>query len=109
MSGEQSVNKVDVYETRRFEKALSKLSGKQLRIVEDEIERVIADPLIGEQKKGDLKFLRVHKFSLEKELYLLGYSWLEGKLELYLLSIGTHENFYDDHKKHRKQDLKLVS
>ncbi|PCJ31322.1 MAG: hypothetical protein COA90_06640 [Gammaproteobacteria bacterium] len=52
MSEEQ--NQIDVYESRRFEKALSKLSEAQLKLVEDEIEKIIDEPEIGEVKKGDL-------------------------------------------------------
>ncbi|EPH9686472.1 type II toxin-antitoxin system RelE/ParE family toxin [Klebsiella michiganensis] len=108
MSEEQQGQEIDVYQSRRFEKSLSKLPEAQLKIVEDEIDRVINDPLMGEMKKGDLNFLRVHKFQLNNQQVLLGYSWVEDKLELYLLSIGPHENFYTDQKKHRKADLKLI-
>ncbi len=45
---------------------------------------------------------------MNNQQVLLGYSWLDDKLELYLLSIGPHENFYTDQKKHRKADLKLI-
>ena len=92
MSEEQS--EIDVYESRRFEKALKKLSDAQLKIVEDEIDCIIENPELGEQKKGDLAHIRVHKFKLDKQLALLGYSWEEGGLELYLLQFGSHENFY---------------
>ena len=108
MSEEQTGCEIDVYQSRRFEKSLSKLPEAQLKVVEDEIDRIIDNPLLGTQKKGDLSFLRVHKFQLNNQLVLLGYSWLDDKLELYLLSIGPHENFYTDQKKHRKADLKLI-
>lgn len=108
MCAEHQENEIDVFESRRFEKAMSKLTEEQQRIVDDEIDRIIADPLIGEQKRGDLSYLRVHKFYVEKAQCLLGYSWVDKKLALYLLAFGTHENFYDEQKKHRKQDLKLV-
>ncbi len=93
MSEGQKDPKIDVYETRRFSKALSKLSEDLLTIVEDEIDRIIDNPEIGEQKKGDLSFLRVHKFQLNNQLALLGYCWVEGKIELYLLNFGSHKNF----------------
>ena len=80
MSEEQ--NEISVYESRRFEKALKKLSEVELRSVEDEIDRIIADPEIGEQKKGDLSHLWVHKFKLNSKQVLLGYSWVENKLAL---------------------------
>jgi hypothetical protein len=77
-------------------------------VVEDEIEKIIEDPEIGEQKKGDLAFLRVHKFQLDKQLALLGYSWIEDRLEIYLLQLGSHENFYKKMKGQRKLDQKLI-
>jgi mRNA-degrading endonuclease RelE of RelBE toxin-antitoxin system len=104
MSEEQ--NEINVYESRRFEKAIKKLKEAQLKVVEDEIEKIIEDPEIGEQKKGDLAFLRVHKFQLDKQLALLGYSWIEDRLEIYLLQLGSHENFYKKMKGQRKVDMK---
>ncbi|MCC8365300.1 type II toxin-antitoxin system RelE/ParE family toxin [Xenorhabdus sp. PB61.4] len=105
---EEQKNEIEVYETRRFSKALSKLPEQSLYLVEDEIEKIIKNPKIGENKKGDLDFLRVHKFSLNNQLIMLGYHWKENKLELYLLDIGTHENFYQEQKQHRKSDLKII-
>jgi len=43
------------------------------------------DPLLGEQKKGDLHFLRVYKFKMLKQLTLLGYSYEDGTLVLELI------------------------
>jgi mRNA-degrading endonuclease RelE of RelBE toxin-antitoxin system len=108
MSEEQQEKEVDVYQSRRFEKARDKLPEAWQEIVEDEIDAIIANPEIGELKKGDLSFLRVHKFQLNNRLTLLGYNWVEEKLVLTLLSIGPHENFYQDQKTHRKADLKLI-
>ena len=108
MSEEQTGREIDVYQSRRFEKSLSKLPEAQLKVVEDEIDRIIDNPLLGTQKKGDLSFLRVHKFQLNNQLVLLGYSWLDDKLELYLLSLGPHDTFYTDQKSLRIADLKLL-
>lgn len=57
------------------------------------------DPLLGEQKKGGLAFLRVHKFQMQNQLTLLGYSYQDGSLTLALIAFGPHENFYRDLKK----------
>ncbi|GLR64689.1 type II toxin-antitoxin system RelE/ParE family toxin [Marinospirillum insulare] len=100
--------KIDVYASRRFEKVLSKLPEALLKLVEDEIEEIIKNPKVGEQKKGDLAYLRVHKFKLNQQLALLGYSWVEDKLEIYLLQFGSHENFYKEVKSQRKVDGKLI-
>lgn len=56
------------------------------------------NPLLGEQKKGDLSFLRVHKFKMVKQLTLLGYSYEDGTVILDLLALGSLENFYRDVK-----------
>jgi mRNA-degrading endonuclease RelE of RelBE toxin-antitoxin system len=102
-------NEIDVYESRRFEKALAKLPEIQLKIVEDEIDKIIENPELGEMKKGDLSHLRVHKFKLNNQQVLLGYSWIEDKIEIYLLHIGSHENFYQKVKTQRKADVKLMN
>ena len=101
-------NEIKIYESRRFGKALSKLSESQQKIVEDEIDKISDDPEIGEQKKGDLLHLRVHKFRLDDQQVLLGYSWVEAKIEIYLLHIGSHEGFYQNMKVKREIDLNLI-
>ena len=53
MSEEQK--QIEVFETRRFTKALGKLAESQLVIVEDEIENIIENPELGELKKGTIK------------------------------------------------------
>ena len=106
MSEEQ--NEIEVFESGLFSMQLKKLSANDLKVVEDEIDRVIDDPEIGEQKKGDLSYLRVHKYKLKGQLVLLGYAWKDAELQLYLLSVGPHANFYDDMKQRRKADLTLI-
>jgi len=101
--------KYDVYETRRFTKALDKLSEPQLVIVEDEIEKIIESPEIGNRKKGSLSHLWAHRFKMGRLEVLLGCSWFEGKLELYLLNFSSHENFYEGMKKSRKADMKFMN
>ncbi|ENM3787760.1 type II toxin-antitoxin system RelE/ParE family toxin [Vibrio cholerae] len=108
MSEERNGSEVEVFQTNRFEKQMNKLSQKHCELVEDEIDKIIDNPEIGTRKKGDLSHLWVHKFKLDKQEVLLGYSWIEDKLELYLLNIGSHENYYDSMKKSRKADLKLI-
>ncbi len=106
MSGEQ--NGIEVFISRVFEKALDKMDEETLGLVEDEIEAIIDNPEIGTQKKGDISYLYVHKFKVHSQQLLLGYSWQQGELHLYLLNIGSLENFYRDIKKRRKADLKMM-
>ena len=100
--------KINVYQTKTFQKILNRLDDKTRDQVDDEIELIIDDPEIGDQKKGDLAHIRVHKFRVHDEQVLLGYNWNEGSLTLTLMSLGPHENFYRKLKQRRQADLKLL-
>ncbi|MBZ0057271.1 type II toxin-antitoxin system RelE/ParE family toxin [Leclercia adecarboxylata] len=108
MCAEKTDREIEVYQSSRFEKVFKRLTKEEQDSVDVEIEHIIENPEIGEKKKGDLSYLWVHKFYMGKQQYLLGYTWLEHKLVIYLLSLGTHENYYDEQKRHRKADLKLL-
>ncbi|MFO3211985.1 type II toxin-antitoxin system RelE/ParE family toxin [Legionella pneumophila serogroup 2] len=72
---------------------------QQKTLLDDEIKKLIKNPTLGERKKGDLDFLRVHKFKFSNQEVLLGYMYEENELILTLLKLGVHENFYRDIKK----------
>jgi len=101
-------NEIEVFETPTFRKIFKKLSESQKVLVENEIDKIIDNPDIGEQKKNNLSYLWVHKFKINNQLTLLGYSWNKSKLELFLLNISSHENFYKDADKRRKADIKII-
>jgi hypothetical protein len=67
------------------------------------ITAILENPLIGEQKQGDLSWLRVYKFKLLGTLPLIGYSLNKsgnGKdTTLSLIAFGPHKNFYRDLKR----------
>ena len=87
-----------IRQTRRFFRVYKKLHANQLSEVNRAIEAVAEDPFLGQPKKGDLKHLRVHKFTCLGQQLLLGYS-LETEVKLvYLESLGPHENFFRDMK-----------
>ncbi len=88
-----------VLQTPSFKKAVKKLHKNQKADLDEAIKEVMIDPLLGEQKKGDVAFLRVYKFSMVKQLTLLGYSYEDGTVTLELMALGSHENFYRDIKK----------
>ena len=88
---------MQINQTNSFKKVYKKLHSNQLKEVNKAIEEVIKNPKIGEQKKGNLSWLRVYKFNVLGQLYLLGYS-IEKKSEIILtfIALGSHENFYRD-------------
>ena len=101
-------NEIEIQQTPTFKKAFKRLSDKQKDLVDDEIEKIIDDPEIGERKKGDLSHLWVHKFKMEGYQVLLGYSWNEHGLVITLMNIAPHENFYQEAKRRREADLKII-
>ena len=90
-----------ILQTPSFKKAVKKLHKNQKMELDNAVKKLIENPLLGEQKKGDLIFLRVYKFKMLKQLTLLGYSYEDGTVTLELIALGSHENFYRDVKKSR--------
>lgn len=88
-----------VSQTQSFKKAVKKLHKNQKANLDIAVRALMENPLLGEQKKGDLAFMRVHKFKMVKQITLLGYSYEDGTVILELLTFGSHENFYRDAKK----------
>lgn len=83
------------YITNTFKKSAKKLHRDQIKIIEETIEAIQKNPLIGDAKLGDLQGIRVYKFHLKHQLILLAYKYEEAKKCLTLLAFGPHENFYD--------------
>lgn len=92
-------NITEVLQTASFKKTVNKLKKNQKSDLDNAVREVITDPEIGERKKGDLAFLRVHKFKMVKQLTLLGYSYEDGSITLELIALGSHENFYQGVKR----------
>lgn len=79
-----------------FKRAYKKLHANQREAVHEAIRTILTDPNAGQEKKGDLAGVFVHKFDCVNQQYLLAYQWNETKRVL--LSVGLHENFYRDLK-----------
>jgi hypothetical protein len=89
-----------IYQSRSFEKKAKKISKAEKGSLDREIKGIMEDPNIGEEKKGDLRGVFVHKFELKTTEYLLAYRNVGGDLELVM--IGPHENYYRDLKQYLK-------
>ena len=86
-----------VFQSRSFAKKVKMLNKQEKSILDDQIRSILKDPSIGNEKKGDLKGIFVHKFKVKATQYLLAYRIFEDNLELVML--GPHENYYRDLKK----------
>jgi mRNA-degrading endonuclease RelE of RelBE toxin-antitoxin system len=87
-----------IKQSNSFKKTVKKLPKQHKAILDEEVRKLINNPDLGERKKGDLDFLRVHKFKLLNQEVLLGYMYEEDEMILTLLKLGSHENFYRDIK-----------
>ncbi len=85
-------------QTRRYARQYKKLNDNVVADVDQAVDNISDNPLLGERKKGDLAQLRVVKFRSQGQLYLLGYTVDEQVRLVYLEAIGSHENFYRDLK-----------
>lgn len=79
-----------------FKRAYKKLHAIQREAVHAAIRTIVAGPAAGQEKKGDLAGVFVHKFDCVNQPYLLAYQWSE--TTRVLLSVGLYENFYRDLK-----------
>ena len=89
-----------IYQSRLFEKKVKKMSKAEKGALDREVRNIAENPNIGEEKKGDLKDIFLHKFKLKTNLYLLAYRVTGADLEL--IMIGSHENYYRDLKSYLK-------
>jgi len=88
---------MQVVQSAQFKKSYKKLHSNQLPEINKAINAIITDPNIGEQKRGDLSWLMVHKFIMLDQLTLIGYSINDDTLTF--IAFGPHENFYRDLKR----------
>ena len=83
--------------TSSFDRVVKKLHAKDKKFVDLQVAAVAENPSLGEEEKGDLLGVFVHKFKLNKQETLLAYELLPNKLKpktVVLLALGPHENFY---------------
>lgn len=90
-----------IFQSRSFEKKVKKFNKKEKTALDNEIRKIAQNPSTGIEKKGDLKGIFVHKFKIQKQMYLLSYRTVSDGLEL--IMIGPHENYYRDLKTYLKK------
>lgn len=81
-----------VQQTNTFRKAVKKLHINEKSTLDRVVRKIIKQPDIGQQKKGDLRSVCVYKYKQREKQILLAYSVNDDVLTL--LALGSHENFY---------------
>lgn len=61
-------------------------------MLDKQVHEILNNPGIGQEKKGDLGGVFIHKFKIQTIQYLLSYRFVGDALEL--IMIGPHENYY---------------
>ncbi len=83
-----------VTQTRLFAKKVKRFSVQEKTILDAEIRKIIANPSIGQEKRGTLKGVFIHKFKINNIQFLLAYR-CDSQL-FQLITLGPHENYYRD-------------
>ena len=86
------VEVMNIYQSKSFGNKVKKFNKTQKTTLDAEIKKIISEPEIGTEKKGDLKGVFIHKFKIKATLYLLSYRHTNDGIEL--ITIGSHENYY---------------
>ena len=75
-------------QVRRFRKEEKSVLDRQVR-------KIAKEPFVGQERRGELRGVFVHKFKIHATQYLLSYR-MAGSSTLELIMIGSHENYYRD-------------
>jgi mRNA interferase RelE/StbE len=89
-----------ILQSRSFEQKVKKFSKKEKKELDKQILKIVEEPSVGIEKKGDLRGVYIHKFKIKSTQYLLSYRLIRDDLEL--IMIGPHENYYRDLKNYLK-------
>jgi len=89
-----------IFQSKSFERKVKKISAQEKGILDKEIRKIADDLFLGDEKKGDLRGIFIHKFKMKTAEYLLAYRIIGKNLELIML--GPHENYYRDLKNYLK-------
>ncbi|HML89542.1 MAG TPA: type II toxin-antitoxin system RelE/ParE family toxin [Methylomusa anaerophila] len=87
-----------IEQTPNFRRAYKKLHPNQVPAVNNAIRHIADNPETGEMKRGDLAGIRVYKFKIQSQLFLLAYEIEADEKVILLMALGVHENFYRDVK-----------
>ena len=84
-----------IIQSRSFEKRVRRFQKQEKKVLDQQVKEIARDPSIGQEKRGELRGVFVHKFKIHATLYLLSYRMADSDT-LELIMIGPHENYYRD-------------
>ncbi len=84
-----------IIQSRTFEKRVRIFRKQEKRILDQQVKKIVKNPSVGQEKRGELRGIFVHKFKIHATQYLLSCR-MAGADTLELIMIGPHENYYRD-------------
>ncbi len=84
-----------IIQSRSFEKRVRRFRKQEKKVLDQQVRKIAKDPSIGQEKRGELRGVFVHKFKIHATLYLLSYRIADSDT-LELIMIGPQENYYRD-------------
>jgi len=87
-----------VLQTSTFSKTSKKLDQNKKRFLDEAIDTLMEQALVGEPQKSDLAGIRVFKFCMNDQTMLLAYTFNQQSQTMTLIALGPYENFYRDLK-----------
>ena len=82
-----------IVQSRTFEKRVRRFRKQEKKTLDQQVRKLAKDPSIGQEKRGELRGVFVHKFKIHATQYLLAYRMADADT-LELIMIGPHENYY---------------
>ena len=84
-----------IIQSRTFEKRVRRFRKQEKKVLDQQVRKIAKNPRIGQEKRGELRGVFVHKFKIHATQYLLSYRMVNSDT-LELIMIGPHENYYRD-------------
>lgn len=84
-----------IIQSRTFEKRVRQFAKQEKKVLDQQIRKIVANPEIGQEKRGELRGIFVYKFKIHTTQYLLSYRLADADT-LELIMISPHENDYRD-------------
>ena len=90
-----------IVQSRLFAKRARRFRKQEKQVLDKQVRAILDNPRIGQEKRGELRGVFVHKFKMHTTQYLLAYRIMENEV-LELIMIGPHENYYRDLERYTK-------
>ena len=84
-----------IIQSRTFEKRVRRFRKQEKKVLDQQVRKISKNPRIGQEKRGELRGVFVHKFKIHATQYLLSYRMANSDT-LELIMMGPHENYYRD-------------